>query len=137
MRRPCVLQMQAQTCCMECRQSPQMCGFWDCSITTGQYWQQRCWSALFCSWETSGGSAGAIEDHLTAEACDVLLLSSQAAAVLQTRQHTIGSGHQLYLCPLPLCAGDGILRPCKIAPARPGEPTGAHVLLYASPLSPC
>ena len=63
----------------------------------------------------------------------LLLLSSQAAAVLQTCQHTVGSGHQLHLCSLVLCAGDGILRPYKIAPARPGEPAGAHVLLYAFP----
>ena len=71
------------------------------------------------------------------KACDLPLLSSQAAAVLQTCQHTVGSGHQLYLCSLRVCAGDGTLRPYKSAPACPGEPAGAHVLLYASPLSLC
>ena len=108
MRLQCLLQTRAQTCRFSCRQSRQMCGFWDCSTTTGRYWQQRCWSALFCSWETSGGSGGDVTAHHEMQkACELLLLSSQAAAVLQTCQHPVGSGHQLYLCPLLFCAGDG------------------------------
>ena len=82
MRQQCLLQMWAQACRFECRQSRRMCSFWECSTTTGQYWQQRCWSALFCSWETSGGSGGHVTAHHEMQkACELLLLSSQAAAV--------------------------------------------------------
>ena len=43
------------------------------------------------------------------KACGLFFLSSQAAAELQTCEHPVGSGHQLYLCSLLFCAGDGTL----------------------------